>query len=180
MQGHAGSQAADRSSSLRRGTNGAHVAQWTKRLVADQGGAGSSPAVCSNHQHVGEPGRPCLAWNQEIGGSNPPALTNWPRSSADESGRLLNGGSGLQFTPGPRPRMVGRAVKQRGANASRPFLVAQVRSLPHPPPHRKSPLFYWYFGRAGWFVPSIIPSCACDDLPRYGAVSTRLAPITPF
>jgi hypothetical protein len=59
----------------------------------------SNPAVCSNHQRVGEPGRPCLAWNQEIGGSNPPALTNCPRSSVDESGRLLSGGSGVQVTP---------------------------------------------------------------------------------
>ena len=83
----------------RRGTNSAHGAQWTKRLVADQGGAVSSPAVCSNLQRVGEPGRPCLVWNQEIGGSNPPTLTNCPRSTADESGRLLNGGSGVQFTP---------------------------------------------------------------------------------
>ena len=73
----------------------AHVAQWIKRLVADQGGAGSSPAVCSNHQRVGEPGRPCLAWNQEIGGSNPPTLTNCPRSSADESSRLLSGGCSI-------------------------------------------------------------------------------------
>ena len=28
------------------------------------------------HQGVGEPGRPCLPWKQETGGSNPPALTN--------------------------------------------------------------------------------------------------------
>ena len=27
-------------------------------------------------QRVGEPGRPCLPWKQEIGGSNPPTLTN--------------------------------------------------------------------------------------------------------
>ena len=27
------------------------------------------------HQGVGEPGRPCLPWKQETGGSNPPALT---------------------------------------------------------------------------------------------------------
>src|SRR5262245_2178773 len=133
MQGHAGSQAADRSSSLRRGTNGAHVAQWTKRLVADQGGAGSSPAVCSNHQRVGEPGRPCLAWNQEIGGSNPPALTNCPRSSADESGRLLNGGSGVQFTPRAPTSDGWPSGKATRAIASRPFWVAQVRSLHHPP-----------------------------------------------
>jgi hypothetical protein len=32
--------------------------------------------VCSNHQRVGELGRPCLPRTQEIGGSNPPALTN--------------------------------------------------------------------------------------------------------
>ena len=50
-------------------------------------------------QRVGEPGRPCLPWKQEIGGSNPPALTNRPRSSADQSGRLLNGGSGVRLTP---------------------------------------------------------------------------------
>jgi hypothetical protein len=31
--------------------------------------------VCSNHQRVGEPGRPCLPWKQEIGGSNPSTLT---------------------------------------------------------------------------------------------------------
>jgi hypothetical protein len=30
------------------------------------------------YQRVGELGRPCLAWNQEIGGSNPPTLTNLP------------------------------------------------------------------------------------------------------
>ena len=29
-----------------------------------------------NDQRVGEPGRPCLPRTQEIGGSNPPALTN--------------------------------------------------------------------------------------------------------
>ena len=28
------------------------------------------------HQGVGEPGRPCLPWKQETGGSNPPTLTN--------------------------------------------------------------------------------------------------------
>jgi hypothetical protein len=55
--------------------------------------------VCSNHQRVGEPGRPCLPRTQEIGGSNPPALTN------------------SLFVVG----MVGRAARQRGANASRPF-----------------------------------------------------------
>jgi hypothetical protein len=27
------------------------------------------------HQGVGEPGRPCLPWKQETGGSNPAALT---------------------------------------------------------------------------------------------------------
>jgi hypothetical protein len=51
------------------------------------------------NQRVGEPGRPCLPWKQEIGGSNPPTLTICPRSSADESGRLLSGGSGVRFTP---------------------------------------------------------------------------------
>ena len=29
-----------------------------------------------NSQSVGEPGRPCLPWKQETGGSNPPTLTN--------------------------------------------------------------------------------------------------------
>ena len=77
--------------------------------------------VLQINQRVGEPGRPCLAWNQEIGGSNPPTLTNCPRSSADQSGRLLSGGSGVQVTPRAPTRMVGRAVRQRGANASRPF-----------------------------------------------------------
>jgi hypothetical protein len=78
------------SSLLRRDTANAHVAQWTKRLVADQGGAGSSPAVCSNSQRVGEAGRPCLAWNQEIGGSNPPTLTNTRDSSGCERPPLKN------------------------------------------------------------------------------------------
>ena len=50
-------------------------------------------------QRVGEPGRPCLPWKQEIGGSNPSTLTNCPRSSAEKSGRLLSGGSGVRFTP---------------------------------------------------------------------------------
>jgi hypothetical protein len=31
--------------------------------------------VCSIEQRVGEFGRPCLPWKQEIGGSNPPTLT---------------------------------------------------------------------------------------------------------
>src|SRR5207302_808707 len=48
---------------------------WIKPLTTNQEGAGSSPAVCSNHQRVGEPGRPCLPWKQEIGGSNPSTLT---------------------------------------------------------------------------------------------------------
>jgi hypothetical protein len=91
--------------------------------------------VCSNHQRVGELGRPCLLRTQEIGDSNPPALTNCPRSSADQSGRLLSGGSDVQVIPrAPGPlRMVGRAARQRGANASRPFGVGQVRLLHHPP-----------------------------------------------
>jgi hypothetical protein len=33
-------------------------------------------AYCPTQQRVGEPGRPCLPWKQEIGGSNPPTLTN--------------------------------------------------------------------------------------------------------
>ena len=31
--------------------------------------------MCPKYQRVGEPGRPCLPWKQEIGGSNPPTLT---------------------------------------------------------------------------------------------------------
>ena len=88
------------------------------------------PCRLQNHQRVGEPGRPCLPWKQEIGGSNPPTLTNCPRSSADESGRLLSGGSGVQFTPRAPTRMVGRAVRQRGANASRPS--GRAGSIPAP------------------------------------------------
>jgi hypothetical protein len=139
------------------GSQTAHVAQWTKHLVADQEGAGSSPAVCSTpvsssgkaraskprdagsipatgatfaEQRVGEPGRPRLAWNQETGGSNPPSLTNRPRSSAEESGRLLSGRSGAQITPRAPTRMVGRAARQRVASASRPS--GRAGSIPAP------------------------------------------------
>src|SRR5207253_1979714 len=36
------------------------------------------------HQGVGESGHPCLAWNQENGGSNPPALTKYVLSTPKE------------------------------------------------------------------------------------------------
>ena len=87
-----------------------------ERLIADQEAAGSSPAVCLNHQRVGESGRPCLPWKQEIGGSNPPALTICPRCSAiaPECGVELRSNGMVH------KRMVGRAARQRGANASRP------------------------------------------------------------
>jgi hypothetical protein len=80
----------------------------------------ANPKRSCSQQRVGEPGRPCLPWKQEIGGSNPPTLTICPRSSADESGRFLNGASGVRLTPRAPLRMVGRAARQRGANASRP------------------------------------------------------------
>jgi hypothetical protein len=34
--------------------------------------------VRQSNQRVGEPGRPCQPWKQEIGGSNPSTLTNLP------------------------------------------------------------------------------------------------------
>jgi hypothetical protein len=37
-----------------------------KHLVADQGGASSTPAVCTSHQRLGELGRPCLSQTQTI------------------------------------------------------------------------------------------------------------------
>ena len=49
------------------------------------------PAIRKPRQGVGEPGRPCLPWKQETGGSNPPALTKRrlsfrkPRSGCPES-----------------------------------------------------------------------------------------------
>ena len=48
---------------------------------------------------------------------------NCPRSSADESGCLLSGGTGVRVTPRApiRFRMVGRVARQRDANAPRPF-----------------------------------------------------------
>ena len=54
----------------------APIASGTERRRAKPKAAGSTPAGWSIHnQGVGEPGRPCLPWKQETGGSNPPALT---------------------------------------------------------------------------------------------------------
>ena len=56
------------------------------------------------HQGVGEPGRPCLPWKQETGGSNPPTLTillpigqmpEWLGSALQKRPRRFNSGSGL-------------------------------------------------------------------------------------
>lgn len=88
-----------------------------RRSVASNPGARSG----SSRSGVDKHDRPCLAWKQEIGGSNPPHAGHCPRSSADESGRLLNGGSGVQVTRGLQDGMVGRAARQRDANAPRPF-----------------------------------------------------------
>lgn len=59
-------------------------------------------------QRVGEPGRPCLPWKQEIGGSNPPALTNLRSSSvgraadSDSAGRGFKAFLRSQIRPGAR------------------------------------------------------------------------------
>jgi hypothetical protein len=51
------------------------------------------------HQGVGEPGRPCLPWKQETGGSNPPTLTNSglqapvARAERHRSSKSANAGS---------------------------------------------------------------------------------------
>ena len=95
-----GSQPNNRSSSLRRGASNAHVAQLDKAPDYESGrcrfescrvlhsceqdsrfGLRAHPHESALaeatllEQRVGEPGRPCLPWKQEIGGSNPPALT---------------------------------------------------------------------------------------------------------
>src|SRR5262249_48707179 len=65
-----------------------------------------------------------------------------PRSSADESGRLLNGGSGVRFTPrAPRNSTKDGWLAEREGNAvltRRDLWVGQVRLLPHPPRRRSS------------------------------------------
>ena len=78
--GHAGSQPADRSSSLRRGTRCTRSSMEEPRLRIGKVQVRVLPCA-ANHQRVGEPGRPCLPWKQEIGGSNPPTLTIHSRTT---------------------------------------------------------------------------------------------------
>src|SRR5262249_3778206 len=77
-------------------------------------------------QRVGEPGRPCLPRTQEIGGSNPPALTNLGNGQQAIVGRA----SSRCF---PLPQwMVGRGKSTRFYGVE-PFGVVQVQVLHHPP-----------------------------------------------
>ena len=46
-----------------------------RRVAPDAAGDGGEAENIS--QGVGEPGRPCLPWKQETGGSNPPTLTTY-------------------------------------------------------------------------------------------------------
>ena len=61
------------------GTSHAHVAQLDKAPGCGPGRCRfESCRVHQFNQRVGEPGRPCLPWKQEIGGSNPSTLTSLP------------------------------------------------------------------------------------------------------
>ena len=84
------------------------------------------------HQGVGEPGRPCLPWKQETGGSNPPALTILPVSSVgraplSESGcPRFKSATGCQSTRCPS----GQGALCKSAHAgSIPALVSMLQWL---------------------------------------------------
>lgn len=68
------------------------------------------------HQGVGEPGRPCLPWKQETGGSNPPALTNCPLAQLVER-RSLKADAAVQVRDGlpidQMPEWLGSALQKR-------------------------------------------------------------------
>ena len=68
------------------------------------------------HQGVGEPGRPCLPWKQETGGSNPPALTILPVSSV---GRAPLSEADVRGSSPRRAanRQDARVVRERSAKA---------------------------------------------------------------
>src|ERR1700730_11016016 len=79
------------------------------------------------HQGVGEPGRPCLPWKQETGGSNPPALTNlMPLAQSVERRSLKADVRGSSPRSANRPDA--RVVRERSAKAPTP-------PLPQPPAH---------------------------------------------
>ena len=85
----------------------ARVAQLEEHQITDLDDAGSTPAASSNHQRVGESGRPYLPWKQGIGGSNPPALTN-SRSAATAAvnGACAEGHGYFGKRPESRPATV--------------------------------------------------------------------------
>ena len=131
-----GSQPNNRSSSLRRGTSNAHVAQldkapdyesgrcrfescrvlqssacrgawsslpaleagdrWFKSIHADHTTQEEQEGVIATSRSTASTSPMGHPYKDESGAR---ALWHCPRSSADESGRLLNGGSGVQVTP---------------------------------------------------------------------------------
>ena len=111
----------------------AHVAQLDKAPDYESGRCRFESCRVHQIQRVGEPGRPCLPWKQEIGGSNPPTLTNelvasrqfGNRTSACPDCRLPNYGWLAERQ--------GNAVLTR-----RDLRVGQVRLLHHPPCGRSS------------------------------------------
>ena len=85
------------------------------------------------HQGVGEPGRPCLPWKQETGGSNPPTLTNlMPVSSAGRAPLSESGCPRFKSATGCQPTRCpsGQGALCKSAHAgSIPALVSKLQWL---------------------------------------------------
>jgi hypothetical protein len=107
--------------------------------TTNPGGGGSNPPVRATSplsgraQGVGEPGRPCLPWKQETGGSNPPALTIlMPVSSVGRAPLSESGCPRFKSATGCQPTRCpsGQGALCKSAHAgSIPALVSKLQWL---------------------------------------------------